>query len=263
MEQKHICISLTAVGMYRWCDMKKRTTIEEMNAICTMLISDFLKKFHYSNTRVIDIESFVTRYLGTTILYEDFAVNVPGRGGFISDGIQALPVLRNGMRQFVIFPENVIVIDSSLKDIDNLAKYRFTVAHEAAHFIMSRHVGGDFTAAFHTEYVDGEYYTPQMLKEMLSLTETITNRAAACLLMPDFIVDKVLNNYNAGNKVTIYTGSKVVIPDASKSIIQQMADCMGVSFSTCYYRLQELSLLDKRPLEEYAAAFSIVEGDHV
>ena len=36
--------------------MKKRTSIEEMNAICTMLISDFLKKFHYSNTRVIDIE---------------------------------------------------------------------------------------------------------------------------------------------------------------------------------------------------------------
>ena len=147
--------------------MKKRTSIEEMNAICTMLISDFLKKFHYSNTRVIDIEDFVTRYLGTTILYEDFAVDVPGRGGFISDGEQALPVLRNGMRQFVIFPENVIVIDSSLNSMDNLAKYRFTVAHEAAHFIMCKHVGGDFTAAFHTEYVDGEYYTTEMLKEMI------------------------------------------------------------------------------------------------
>ena len=243
--------------------MKKRTSIEEMNAICTMLISDFLKKFHYSNTRVIDIEDFVTRYLGTTILYEDFAVDVPGRGGFISDGEQALPVLRNGMRQFVIFPENVIVIDSSLNSMDNLAKYRFTVAHEAAHFIMCKHVGGDFTAAFHTEYVDGEYYTTEMLKEMMSFSETVANRAAACLLMPDFIVEKMLNKYNFGNKVTIYTGSKIVIPKASKTIIQQMADSMGVSFSTCYYRLQELSILDKRPLEEYAAAFSIAEDDHV
>ena len=78
--------------------MKKRTSVEEMNAICTMLIVDFLKKFHYSNTRVIDIETFVTDYLGTRILYEDFAVNVPGRGGFISDGIEPLPVLRDGMR---------------------------------------------------------------------------------------------------------------------------------------------------------------------
>lgn len=243
--------------------MKKRTSINEMNAICTMLISDFLKKFHYSNTRVVDIEAFVTRYLGTTILYEDFAVNVPGRGGFISDGIQPLPVLRDGMRQFVIFPENVIVIDSSLKDMDNLAKLRFTIAHEAAHYIMNKHVEGDFTAAFHTEYVDDEYYTPQMLKDMLSFTETIVNRAAACLLMPSFIVEKMLKKYNSGNKITIYSGSTIVIPNASKSVIQRMADSMGVSYSACYYRLKELTLLDVRPLEEYAATFNRTEADHV
>ena len=243
--------------------MKKRTSISEMNAICNMLIGDFLKKFHYSNTRVIDIEAFVTRYLRTKIVYENFAVAVPGRGGFISDGREALPVLRNGIRQFVIFPENVIVIDSSLKDMDNLAKLRFTIAHEAAHYIMRKHVSGDFTAAFHTEYVDGEYYTPKMLKEMMSMTETITNRAAACLLMPDVIVEKMLNKYNSGNKVTVYTGNGIVIPNASKSIIQKMADSMGVSFSTCYYRLKELSILDKRPLEEYASTFTNVEADNV
>ncbi len=243
--------------------MKKRTTIEEMNAICTMLIEDFLKRFHYSNTRVIDIERFVTSYLGTKILYEDFAVGVRGRGGFISDGIEPLPVLRNGMRQLVIFPENVIVIDSSLTEPGELARLRFTIAHEAAHFIMAKHVCGDFTAAFHTEYVDGEYYTPDMLKEMLTLTETITNRAAACLLMPGFIVDKMLVKYNAGNKVTIYSGSTIVIPNPSKTIIQRMADSMGVSYSACYYRLKELLLLEVRPLEEYAALFSNTEVGNV
>ncbi len=235
--------------------MKKRTSVEEMNAICTMLIEDFLKKFHYSNTRVIDIETFVTDYLGTRILYEDFAVNVPGRGGFISDGIEPLPVLRDGMRQHVIFPENVIVIDSSLTNPDEQAKLRFTIAHEAAHFIMNKHVSGDFTAAFHTEFTEGEFYTPDMLKEMLTITETITNRAAACLLMPGFIVDRALKTYNAGNKVTIYSGSTIVIPSPSKTIIQRMADSMGVSYSACYYRLKELSALNKRPLEEYASAF--------
>ncbi len=243
--------------------MKKRTTIKEMNAICTMLIEDFLKRFHYSNTRVVDIETFVTDYLGTTILYEHFAANVPGRGGFISDGETALPILRDGIRQFVIFPENVIVIDSSLKDMNNLAKLRFTIAHEAAHFIMSKHVSGDFTAAFHTEFVDGEYYTPQMLKEMMTLTETITNRAAACLLMPDFIVEKMLKKYNGGNKVTIYSGSTIVIPNTSKSVIQMMADSMGVSYSACFYRLKELSVLDERPLEEYVTKFILAEAEHV
>lgn len=243
--------------------MKKRTSIAEMNAICSMLIEDFLRRYRYTNTKVVDIETFVTRYLRTKIVYEDFAVDVPGRGGFISDGREALPVLRDGIRQFVIFPANVIVIDSSLKGLDNLAKLRFTIAHEAAHYIMGKHVSGDFTAAFHTEFVDGEYYTPQMLKEMLSMTETITNRAAACLLMPEFIVKKMLNKYNNGNKVTVYTGSEVVIPNSSKSTIQMMADSMGVSFSTCYYRLKELSILDRRPIEEYAATFINEEAGYV
>ena len=243
--------------------MKKRTSVKEMNAICTMLIEDFLKKFHYSNTRVIDIETFVTDYLGTKILYEDFAVNVPGRGGFISDGIEPLPVLRDGMRQHVIFPENVIVIDSSLTNPNEQAKLRFTIAHEAAHFIMNRHVSGDFTAAFHTEFTEGECYTPDMLKEMLNITETITNRAAACLLMPGFIVDRALKTYNAGNMVTVYQGDDIVIPDASKKIIKKMADSMGVSYNACYYRLKELSVIDKRPLEEYAASFISEEMGYV
>lgn len=243
--------------------MKKRTSIKEMNAICTMLIEDFLKRFHYSNTRVIDIEAFVTDYLGTRILYEVFAVEVPGRGGFISDGIVPLPVLRDGMRQQVIFPENVIVIDSSLTAPDELAKLRFTIAHEAAHFIMNKHVCGDFTAAFHTDFTEGEYYTPGVLKEMLSLTETITNRSAACLLMPVFIVDKALKRYTNGKKVPIYVGSSIVIPDPSKKIIKKMADCMGVSYSACYYRLKELSLLDERPLEEYACIFNNAEESYV
>ena len=228
-----------------------------------MLIEDFLKKFHYSNTRVIDIETFVTDYLGTKILYEDFAVGIQGRGGFISDGIQALPVLRDGMRQQVIFPENIIVIDSILTEPNELAKLRFTIAHEAAHFIMNKHVDGDFTAAFHTEFTEGECYTPQMLKEMLSLTETITNRAAACLLMPDFIVDRALKTYNEGNKVTIYSGSTIVIPNPSKIVIQRMVDSMGVSYSACFYRLKELAVLDERPLEEYAAAFNSMEAGYV
>ena len=94
-------------------------------------------------------------------------------------------------------------------------------------------------------------------------TETITNRAAACLLMPDFIVEKMLMKYNNGNKVTIYSGSTIVIPNTSKSVIQMMADSMGVSYSACYYRLKELSVLDERPLEEYVTTFILAGAEHV
>ncbi|MBR2556530.1 MAG: hypothetical protein IKE94_16910 [Aeriscardovia sp.] len=66
--------------------MKKRTSDKEIGALCTMLIEDFLGKFHYSNTRIIDIVSFVTRYLGAKITYEKFAEKNRGVCGFISDG---------------------------------------------------------------------------------------------------------------------------------------------------------------------------------
>ena len=57
--------------------MKVRTSFKEMNALCCMLIEDFLRRYHYSNTRVIDIENFATEYLGTKIVYEVFAEECP------------------------------------------------------------------------------------------------------------------------------------------------------------------------------------------
>lgn len=243
--------------------MKKRTSVKEISTLCEMLIQDFMTSSHRSSRRLIDIEAFVTRYLGAKLTYETFAEDVPGRGGFFADGITSLHILRNGIRQNVVFPKNTIVIDSSLKHPDEIARLRFTIAHEAAHLIMSKHIPGGVTAAFHTEYVEGGDYTPQMLKSMMTTNETITNRAAACLLMPSFIVERALNTYNNGDKITIYLGSDVVITDQSKRIIQRMADSMGVSFSACYYRLKETDRLDIRPLEEYAQVFNCEDNENV
>lgn len=243
--------------------MKKRTSDKEISALCNMLIEDFLTKRHYSNCRLIDIESFVTDYLGTKVLYESIAEEHPGRGGFISDGVTPLHIIRDGLRQSVIYPINTIVIESAFTRPNELARLRFILAHEAAHFIMRKHIPGGYKAAFHTEYTEGENYSEEMLKEMLTIDEAMTNRAAACLLMPNFIVDRALQKYNSGNNVCVYQGSDVVIPDPSKTIIQRMADSMGVNFSTCYYRLKELRLIDFRPFAEYAALFSNMEENHV
>ena len=217
--------------------MKKRTSDYEINALCGMLIEDFIKKFHYSNTRVIDIETFVTDYLGTKIVFETFDYETKGRDGFLSDGITQLRVIRDGISQRVIYPKNIIVINSDLNDPNVLARLRFTIAHEAGHLILNRHIPGSCEAAFHTEFTEGEEYSMEMLKSMLSIREIMSNKAAASLLMPPFIVSRALNTYNNGNKVTAYTGSDTILPDISKRIIQRMADSMGVSFSACYRRL--------------------------
>ena len=243
--------------------MKIRTSYKEMNALCCMLIEDFLNRYHYSNTRVIDIEDFATKYLGAKIVFEVFAEDCPGRGGFISDGKKPLQVLRNGMIQKIIFPENVIVIESSLTKFSELARMRFTIAHEVAHLIMKKHVPGNYSAAYHTEFIAGESYDSETLINMFSFTENLVDKAAASLLMPDFIIKGSLKKDNNGEKIPIYIGSDTVVTDPCKVIIQRMADSMGVSYKACYRRLWELSLFEEHPLIEYAAHFRNEEDYYV
>ena len=84
---------------------------------------------------------------------------------------------------------------------------------------------------------------------MLSVNESYTNRAAACLLMPAFLVEQVLERHNSSRKVIIYDGG--VLAQDQKLLIQKMADTMGVSYTAFSVRLSELDLYESRPLEEY------------
>ena len=89
------------------------------------------------------------------------------------------------------------------------------------------------------------------------------NKAAASLLMPDFIIKGALKKYNNGEKIPVYVGSDTVVTDPCKVIIQRMADSMGVSYKACYRRLWELSLFEEHPLIEYAAHFRNEEDCYV
>ena len=92
-------------------------------------------------------------------------------------------------------------------------------------------------------------YTGDMLKEMLSVNECFTNRAAACFLMPGFLVARVLKRHNKEKKVIVYDNG--ILSQDQKILIQKMADTLGVSYTAFYHRLGELDLFDRRPIEEY------------
>lgn len=104
-------------------------------------------------------------------------------------------------------------------------------------------------AAFHSEYDPESTYTPELLKDMLSLNEYFTNRAAACLLMPRFLVARVLKRHNQSMKVILYENN--ILAQDQKILIQKMADTLGVSYTAFFNRLKELDLFDCRPIEEY------------
>jgi hypothetical protein len=88
-----------------------------------------------------------------------------------------------------------------------------------------------------------------MLHEIMSINESLTNRAAACCLMPRFLVQRSLNRHNNGKRLIAYDG--YVMSQEPKIIIQKMADAMGVSYTACFNRLKELDLFEIRPIEEY------------
>ena len=73
--------------------------------------------------------------------------------------------------------------------------------------------------------------------------------AAACLLMPRFLVERVLKRQNDSRKVILYENG--ILSQDQKILIQKMADTLGVSYTAFFYRLSELNLFDKRPVEEY------------
>lgn len=234
--------------------MKKFATYDEIENLCEAMIKDFMKRKHYTNAQCVDIEAFVTEYLGIPIVYEMFAEPDPGRIGFLSDGVRKIWVMRGNQKVQVLYPAGTAVIENYLQRPSEIGKKRFTIAHEGAHFVIAKHIPAQTIAAFHSEF-DGEMtYTQDMLREMMTINEAFTNRAAACFLMPLFLVSRVLKQYNGGKKIVAYDG--YVMSQGQKMIVQKMADAVGVNYSPLFTRLKELNLIDLHPIDEYLSSFN-------
>ena len=231
--------------------MKRFTTNDEIENLCEAMIKDFFKSKHYTNVMCVDIEAFVQEYLGVPIVYETFAELDPGRVGFLSDGKRPLLVRRGNKVEQVVFPARTAVIEKYLLNQKESARRRFSIAHEGAHDVLGRHIPLQTSpaAAFHSEFDPEMRYTQDMLKEMLSINECFTNRAAACFLMPAFLVARVLKRHNNSKKVILYDDG--ILSQDQKLLIQKMADTLGVSFTAFHTRLSELDLFERRPVEEY------------
>ena len=234
--------------------MKKFTTFDEIENLCEAMIKDFMKRKHYTNVHCVDIEAFVTEYLGIPIVYETFAEPDPGRIGFLSDGNRPLWVLHGNKNVQVVFPAGTAVIEKLLQRPNEIGRKRFTIAHEGAHFIIAKHIPAQTNAAFHSEFSNEMEYSREMFREMLSINEAFTNRASAVILMPLFLVLRVMKKYTGGNKIIAYDG--YVLAQDQKLLIQKMADTMGVNYTPLFVRLKELDLMELHPISEYLATFN-------
>lgn len=228
--------------------MKTFTSFHELDMLGEGLSKEYIKQTHGWDSACFDIEGFITEYLGLTIVYESFAECDKSKIGFLADGNYPLVICRNKKKLSVVFPKDTIVIDKYLLREEESARKRFTLAHEAAHKIISLHVPQS-VASFHSSFDVEQKYSAEEIRQMFSLKETYANRLAAAILMPSFLVKKALDKYNNGEKIKCF-GGMVLAPEV-KLNVQVMADSLGVSYSAFINRLRETSHLDVRPLSEY------------
>ena len=132
--------------------MKCLVSFRELDSLGEGLVRDYAKRTHSWNAICLDIEGFVTDYLGLKIVYETIREEDRPVLGFLADGTSSLSVSRNGDEVGVIFPKGAVVIEKYLNLEGESSRKRFTLAHEAGHAILARHVplqtGGCFQNAF-------------------------------------------------------------------------------------------------------------------
>ena len=229
--------------------MKRLTTNEELETLGNLMVREYLRQSHKWNAKCFDIEAFITDYLKAAIVFEAFAEADAGKTGFCANGSDALTVLRDGKKEAVVFPKDTIVIEKLFLNEDQSAKRRFTEAHEAAHVILARHIPGQTAAAFHSEFDSSREYDPEEMKRIFSLEESQADRLGAVLLMPQYHVERALKKYNGGRRFIRYEGG--IFGQESKFGMQNMADCLGASYSALVNRLNDLGLFEERPITEY------------
>lgn len=219
----------------------------EIEELAEGMIRQFLGQQRTLPLRV-DITRFLTGYLGLPLRYRSFAEADHGKIGFISDGITPLRVLNGRCPIREIFPKGTVVLERRLQSRGDEARRRFTIAHEASHYIIDRTV----TIAAFRRVDDGEHtYSTKEFKTLLNVHESQVDRLAAALLMPRFMVREVLKQFAVTGLIPVYGHDLLRLED--KALIQRMAGTMEVSYTAFLIRLKELCLMERHDVSEYIA----------
>jgi len=217
----------------------------ELDKLGEQIVKEYLGD---REVRCLDVEDFIQSYLKLPILYDSIAEKDVGKIGFIADG--KTPLWVNGSNGPVqrIYRAGTIVIDKYLLNVQEMGRRRFTLAHEAAHFVLDRTLPVP-KAAFSHQYDPEREYSPEDLSRQFGISEWQADTLASTLLMPRKLVENALEVWNEGKPIQIF-GQTVTSYD-TKMKLRGMAYRLGVSISALMIRLRKLGLLENRDLSEY------------
>ncbi len=216
-------------------------SIDELgNSLVRTYMGDTVNKSY-----AVDVDGFVTSYLKLPIEYRSFAEKDMSKLGFISGGVTPLNISVNGRIKPVVFPKGTIVIEKCLRYKTENNRRRFTIAHEAAHYIFDKSLAA---ASYCRDFDRESSYSISDMKEMFNINEAYVDRLAAAILMPEFMVREYLKSKKRDG-ITIYDNNFVRPED--NVFVQVMAADMAVSLTAMYIRVRQLGLYKKKSMEEY------------
>ena len=92
-------------------------------------------------------------------------------------------------------------------------------------------------------------YSLEEMRRQFNLVEMQADKLAASLLMPPFVINAALKDFNNGNKIRIF-GDQVLAPE-ERTKLNKMAAQIGVSFTALLIRLRQFDMIEYRSLDEY------------
>ena len=223
--------------------MKRIINQNDVERVSAEVIISYLRRIGMNDMvpDCIDIDDFVAKYLKCNVVIEDIYQSSDCLG-YLSYGIKPLRVYRNGSVCELVFPANTIVLDRYLYSSGQETKRRFTLAHEAGHFITNRINNRSYAEACYHENDGIAVRTKQDLVNRFSMDEYFANRFASCLLMPAQTVKKYIRAYFDRDKVPLDEHGTLNTYD--QALLREIADKLNVSMTSFIYRLNELQLYD-------------------
>ena len=236
--------------------MRRYYSGQELDEIGEAVVKDYYGERRRDIPASVDIDGLVTGYLKLPIIYRTFAEE-KGKLGFLSDGWNSLRVMEGKRVRDALFPQGTIVIEEKLLQPFESGRRRFTIAHEAAHYICERSMDAAILKClFNSE----EEYTREYLRDLFGLEEGQIDRLAAALLMPGYILRYNLRMIFYKNCIPVYGEHVLDLED--KLLIKRMAKVMDVSDTAMMIRLKDEGLFERRSISEHVGRMKLrAEGD--
>lgn len=203
-------------------------TKEDFERLAQFILDDYLSaRTTREMYNPIDIKDFAINYLHMNVRYECFAPE---------SGIAGMRVGQE------------IILDEALLEKGKEGIHNFTLAHECGHELVNWQ-DESYQPKDVVNYRDAQSRKRKRLETEEDFREWQANVVAAYLLMPPLLMGWCFYTFARMEKIKIYGDYYMTKND--RSIVNGMKDYLNVSKEALLIRLEQLKMLEYRPIDEY------------